>query len=194
MAHDVHTTKALVMRRAPSREGDAVIWLLTKDFGLIPAVAQSVRKERSKMRFALQDLSSARVSLVRGRDIWRITGAEEDEMLLQETEVPVRVLMGRVAAIISRLVPSEDVHTTLYDVCHTGFQYAATTRNEEERNVLELLLVARVLYVLGYMKDKDIYRDFITTPDISDELLQHVSAIQKELLHDVNAGLSESQL
>lgn len=43
---------------------------------MLYASAKSVREERSKQRYALQEFSHARVTLVRGRSGWKVTGAE----------------------------------------------------------------------------------------------------------------------
>lgn len=52
-----------------------MLYLLTKELGLVRAHARSVREERSKLRYGLQNFSKSHITLVRGKDMWRITGA-----------------------------------------------------------------------------------------------------------------------
>src|SRR3989344_669357 len=68
-------TEALVLGNREMSEADRVVALFTRDFGLVRARASSIRKERSKMRYALQDYSCANVSLVKGKRGWRLAGA-----------------------------------------------------------------------------------------------------------------------
>jgi hypothetical protein len=70
-----HTTRAFVLSVSPSGEKNHFITLFTREFGMIRAKAQSVRVSDSKLRYALQEYSYIEVSLVKGKDIWRITNA-----------------------------------------------------------------------------------------------------------------------
>ena len=74
--YHIHTTHALVVGMLPVGEKHYFVNLFTKDFGMIRAKAQSVRVNVSKLRFALQEYSFVNISLVRGKDTWRITNAE----------------------------------------------------------------------------------------------------------------------
>jgi hypothetical protein len=70
-----HTTFAFVLNVSPSGEKNHFITLFTREFGMIRAKAQSVRVADSKLRYALQEFSYIEVSLVKGKEIWRITNA-----------------------------------------------------------------------------------------------------------------------
>lgn len=194
MSHPVYTTNALVLRRAPSREADAIIWLLTEDFGLIPAVAQSVREERSKMRFSLQEFTHAKVSLVQGREIWRITGADIEKAYVEGTPQQTRELFGRIVSLVTRLVPGENIDANLFSICQEGFEAAKKDTDEDTLALLELVIVARILHALGYMPDRKEYRAIIAAENAYEKVINEVGAVQELLRNDVNAGLSESQL
>jgi hypothetical protein len=49
--------------------------IFTRDFGLVTAVAQGIRLEKSKLRYYVQNYSFAVFSLVRGKEFWRLTSA-----------------------------------------------------------------------------------------------------------------------
>ena len=70
-----HTTHAFVLDVSTSGEKNHFVTLFTREFGMIKAKAQSVRVMDSKLRYALQEYSYIEVSLVKGKDIWRITNA-----------------------------------------------------------------------------------------------------------------------
>ena len=68
-------TDAIVLKSYESGESDRVFALYTHDFGLVYARATSIRSEKSKMRYALQTCARAHVSLVKGKNGWRLAGA-----------------------------------------------------------------------------------------------------------------------
>lgn len=83
MSHKVYTTKAIVCGSFPRRTADLSYRLFTKDFGMLPAIARGVRKERSRQRYALQDFSYLKVSLIKGKNGWLIGSIEPYENFYQ---------------------------------------------------------------------------------------------------------------
>lgn len=75
--HTIHTTPALVVGSKPNGEASKLIFLFTREFGLITAVAQGIRFEKSKLRYCAQDYNLGIFSLVKGKEFWRLVGAEE---------------------------------------------------------------------------------------------------------------------
>ena len=72
MAYPVFTTEALVIGSTPVKDADKYFFLITKEFGCIGALATGVRLEKSKHRFSLQEGNRILVSLVRGKQFFRI--------------------------------------------------------------------------------------------------------------------------
>jgi len=190
MAHVVHTTDALVLSSAGVQDADKLFWLFTEDLGLLFASAKSVREEKSKLRFALQDLSVAKVSLVRGRGLWRLTGAEENGA--QKLESTKAQVYGRITSLARRLVPSEEENPELFSVLYNARQ--ALAENEELEEVVESITVARMLYQLGYLTCKEDYKGLVDTTHFDTEIYEKGGKITKKLIHDINGGLAESQL
>jgi|GEM_PF-121943 hypothetical protein len=85
--HEKYTTRGIVIYSSAYREADKIISIYTEDFGLVSAVAAGVRRSTSKLRYHTQDYSVRNFSLVRGRDLWRLVGAEEisDNAILDQT-------------------------------------------------------------------------------------------------------------
>lgn len=189
MAHKLHTTPAVVLQSAPTREADRIFWLLTQDLGLVVASAQSVREETSKMRYALTDLSHVRVTLVQGRTVWRITGAESvSSGLLSNKQQEV---YGRIVALVRRVVPTDEVCTDVFRLlCNTH----SALKNHADMQSIEVLCVGRLLYATGYLSCIDAYKGIIDTETFSEEIFEEVRALHTQLSQDINGGLAESQL
>ena len=75
MAYATYTTEALVCGTKNRNTADRSYMLFTREAGMLLADARSVREERSKQRYALQDFSHTRVSLVKGKRSWKVGSA-----------------------------------------------------------------------------------------------------------------------
>src|SRR3989344_3317413 len=117
MSHFHYDTESLVLGGFPVGENNRFLTLLTREFGLVRAFARSVRAERSKLRYLLQDNSRARISLVRGRELWRITGVvslDNSYAVLRRREE--KQLVARVFLLIRRLAQGEKRNERLFDL------------------------------------------------------------------------------
>ena len=79
MAYQTYTTKGYICGSFTRNTSDKYYFIFTRDAGMVVASARSVRDEKSKLRYGLQDFSLSDVSLVRGRHDWRIVGVEPIE-------------------------------------------------------------------------------------------------------------------
>ena len=77
MAYRHYQTEGLVINSRPYGEADRFYQILTPDFGLISVLAQGVRLEKSKLRYQILNYSLVNIELVRGREYWRLVGAEK---------------------------------------------------------------------------------------------------------------------
>ncbi|QSH39099.1 recombination protein O N-terminal domain-containing protein [Candidatus Kaiserbacteria bacterium] len=190
MAHDVHTTSAFVLSSANVQDADKLFWLLTEDLGLVFASARSVREETSKLRYSLGDLSYTRTSLVRGRGLWRLTGAENNH---KEKLPPSAIeIFGRIATLVRRVMPTDEENKEVFTIVKKA--YDTLLIDETNGKMVEILAVARVLYQLGYLSRTSEYKGIIDTDDFSDETITKASIIENKMVDDINSGLSESQL
>lgn len=190
MAHDVHTTSAFVLSSANVQDSDKLFWLLTEDLGLVFASARSVREETSKLRYSLSDLSHTRVSLVRGRGLWRLTGAEtntDERLTLKAKEV-----FGRIATLVRRVMPTDEENKEIFDIVQCA--YNTLLIHETDLKLIEILTVARALYHLGYVSCTPEYRGIIDSFDFNEETIKKVAAIENNMVDVINSGLAESQL
>ncbi len=134
MSYHIYTTKGIILSARPKGEADRLYSILTRDFGLIRAHAIGIRKSTSKLRGALEPVSLSTVSLVRGKEFWRLTSAE----------VIKRFKKTKPLALLEQLVAGEAAHPELFDAV------------EKHLNSDETVLVSQILFHLGYLKKSDL--------------------------------------
>lgn len=151
MVYQVYTTRALVCGSFDRNTSDRYYYFFTEDAGMVLAHAKSVREEKSKHRYALQDFSLVDVSLVRGRTGWKVTGSVPRENVYFESDSRERrAMMLRIIALVRRLVQGEERHADLFNEILDGL-HATKDAEAETLEQLEQLLTLRMLYALGYV-------------------------------------------
>ena len=143
-----YTTEALVLARYPLKEAGVLATLLTKEFGLIHARAEGVRRPGAKLAHALQTLRMSEVYLVRGKEGWRITGAHLQDDCFAELPSEARHRAGRVSGLLQRFLGKDIEDTYAYD---TYFSYVDALRqlDEQEHDHAETLVALRLLHSFG---------------------------------------------
>jgi DNA repair protein RecO (recombination protein O) len=165
MSYSIHTTEGLIISFRPLREADRVYSILTRDLGLIRATAIGVRKDASKLRGSLEPLTLASLSLVRGKEYWRLTSAQVI------ATIPSTPEMLRPLALLEKLVQGESAHQELFDMVRE-----AILDRKADDEMFEVRLVATILFHLGYLNKED-----LTLP-------------KPELIKAINHGLDASHL
>jgi DNA repair protein RecO (recombination protein O) len=165
MSYSIHNTEGLIISFRPLREADRVYSILTRDLGLIRATAIGVRKDASKLRGSLEPLTLSAISLVRGKEYWRITSAE----VIQEIKSEPAVL--RPLILLEKLVQGESAHPEIFDAVK---EMILSRKPEDE--MFEVRFVATILFHLGYLNRED-----LTLP-------------KPELIKAINNGLDASHL
>lgn len=107
MAIEKYVTPCFVIEGYDQSENDRVYKLFTREFGLVMAHAKSIRKLESKLRAHIVPRSTALVTLVKGREIWRIVGSEGG--------VVNNDRLYEVTKLLNRFVRGEGTHKALYD-------------------------------------------------------------------------------
>jgi recombinational DNA repair protein (RecF pathway) len=120
--YKIYTTPAIILRSFTFAEADKSYEILTRDFGFLIADARSVRKIDSKLKHSLCDLTEANLSILKGKERWRITSAESGMNffnLLRKNDKSLGVLK-RVANLIRRLVPEAEQNENFFDIFRNG--------------------------------------------------------------------------
>ncbi len=146
-------------------EADRIYSILTRELGLIRASAIGVRKETSKLRGALEPFSLSEISLVRGKEYWRVTSAQFIEKFANATSI------AKPLSLLEKLVQGESAHPELFDAIE---KFASLYKGGDKE--FEIRFVAIILFHLGYLKEVDLNLD------------------KKELVKAINEGLQSSHL
>ncbi len=181
MSIEKYTTKAFVLAMYDNGENDKSFKLFTRDFGLIIAHARGIRKLESKLRGHILVGHLILVTIVQGKEVWRITGCEEINIESR--------FRNEVIKIIERFIKGEGSHKKLFDklnyICETAENY-----NEID---LRLFTYFILLVDLGYADAtvigaknideykswsvEDLYVHFVITKDL---IRKHVQMVIKD--------------
>jgi DNA repair protein RecO len=150
MAYATYTTDAIVCGTFVRNTADATYALFTRDAGMLFADAKSVREERSRQRYALQDFSLVRVSLVRGKTGWKIGSVESKQnFYAHASDRRARGMVTSIIKHIRRFVRGETPHPELFELVLQCLTKAATTLQHPTR--FEYIFQVHVLFQLGYV-------------------------------------------
>lgn len=190
MAIEKYTTEAFVLRSYEQGEHDFVYKLWTRDFGIIFAVAKSIRKINAKLRSLVRKNDFLVVTLVKGRDVWRLVGAEEmkensDIANSKTWSLEAKKIMGEA---IGKFIEEKKTYKKLFEKLKTIFI------EKDELGILEInkfkiLLYYIVLVDTGYadarvigVNDLEEYKKF-TIKDFYTHFILNESDVKKHVQH-----------
>ncbi len=136
MSYAVYSTRGFILGSTPSGEASKIYLIYTEDFGLVRARAQSVRMLSSKLRYNLEDYSFGTFSLVRGKEVWRLTGADK-----QDLPEKLSLVRARILNLVKRLVQGEERNEKLFN----------TLLTVTEKEMSEPVILSQILDALGYI-------------------------------------------
>ena len=163
MSYKTYITEALVCGASTRNTSDKSFLLFTREAGMLYASAKSVREERSKQRFSLQEFSIIRVTLVHGKAGWRVIGTEPlTNVYAEQRTREARAFVRNVIRLLRRLIQGEVPHERLYD------EVIPLLRLEHRGNEvgLEEVLTLRILNMLGYIAPTPETLPLFTSTDI----------------------------
>ncbi len=200
MGYRIYHSDAFVLSFTPRREADGAVDLFTRTHGRLQALAQSARLERSKLRYALQPFTRARVALVRGRAQWRVTGAHarENPLMDDALDAEMRLLVRRVWHVMARLVRGEMPLPALFSLMEHFYDALAPAATcAAHRKVLERFTLYLMCAHLGYAGKESIpslawlfQEEHPLAPAALARGVPHCRALTQR----INAALAESHL
>lgn len=184
--YKTYTTDALVCGSKDSYTSDRSYLLFTKEAGMLWATAKSVREEKSKQRYALQDFSFIRVSLVKGRSGWRVGSVEAvGNPFLGARSRSERAYITGIISLLRRYIHGEQQMHELFDEVVLALKNPTVAREESE--VTMQVFTLRLLYTLGYISKKTVLEPLISAPDLEKALAvftkDHVAAVTTAIQH-----------
>ena len=193
--HHIHHTHGFILGSRNMGEANKMLFIYTREMGLIRAAAQGIRLSRSKLRFALQDFSYAKIDFVQGRDLWRVTSATTiTSFPFARSNHQSILLMARVSKLVERLCDGEEAQEKIFDDFIQAL-YILDDQNTtlSTREALELHLVLRIMNTLGYIGESHILTEYLASSfDVSktESLLRQ----KQSIVAHINKALNESQL
>lgn len=184
-----YTTRALALGRTPHGEANLLVSLLTEDFGLIRARSQGARKHGAKMAAGIQTLSVADVTLLRGKEGWRMAGAVLEENWSRTLSQTARERAAKVLFLTDRLVRGEESDPALFSML-IAFVSALAALPEDEHESAEMLAALRILQFLGH----DAGDTYGAHDDYSEYALGLAAENRTALLARINHGITASGL
>ena len=193
--HHIHHSEAFILGSRESGEDSKTILLYATGLGLVYAKAQGLRKLSSKLRYTLQNFSYAKVDLVRGKEIWRITTAvpidsNTDILCFPEREQVV----ARISSLVTRLVAGEEHNDEIFFLLKSLYSTLRSTILLDSKYCakIELYYVARILMTLGYLS-RNAY-EFISDDVVAIPEVLNDTEYRQKLVKEINEALNLSQL
>ena len=193
--HHIYHTYGFILSSRASGEANKMLTIYTRELGLVHAMAQGIRLSKSKLRFTLQDFSYARIDLVKGRDIWRVTSATNiSSFPVARTNRDSIVFMSRMASLVDRLCRGEESNELVFDSLIQAFTLLDDDNfSSESRSAVELHTVLSIVHALGYVGESDDIADYLGGEfdhNKTDILLKE----KKSIISHINRALRESGL
>ena len=197
MSYHIYHTEGFIIDSIDAGEANKLLTLYTEDLGLVRAAAQAVRTLGSKLRPSIQDLSFASLALVRGKEVWRLTGAKKLISLYDKRlSLGGRVVLARILSLVKRLVAGESRNNELFAILSTLSSFCFKERGlfKEDRGAskdmesLEMIASLRVLASLGYKTDQKLLEKYVKAGESSvwnvglvDEMMGDMAAARPEV-------------
>ncbi|HEY4503723.1 MAG TPA: DNA repair protein RecO [Candidatus Paceibacterota bacterium] len=193
MSHHIYTTPGFVILSKPYGESGKFFLIFTRDLGMIGATAQGVRLSLSKLRYHVKDYSYNLFSLVRGKEVWRLTGAKDiaKEKIINPENRKLYVL---ILSLLKRFMHGEEKNEKLFEIIHNLYAFLSRKENKDKKELIEYLTVLRILHCLGYISNKNYFKDMISSSIINEDILNNVQIETNHIIKDINNALKESQL
>jgi len=191
MAYQTYITEALVCGSSDSNTADRSFLIFTRDAGMVYVHAKSIREERSKHRYALQEFSHVRITLVRGKSGWKVIGTEPIQNFYANTSSrEERALLRNVVMLLKRVMQGETSHESIFEDVISAF-----TRNSTyEPKKLETALSFRILHTLGYVAPGEDHVGFLDGA-LTPELVENISESEEVIYGTmISKALLESHL
>ena len=193
--HHIYHTHGFILSSRNKGEANKMLTIYTREMGLVHAMVQGIRLHKSKLRFGLQDLSYSNIDIVRGRDIWRVTSANNISTFpFARSCRDSLLLLARVGKLIERLCDGEESNEKIFD----DFIQSLYLLDVEEvlsssREALELHLVLRIMDQLGYIGESEKLSDYLDG-EIDLEKTEILLREKRSIISHINKALNESQL
>lgn len=193
--HHIYHTHGFILSSKNRGEANKMFSIYTRELGLVRAMAQGVRLNKSKLRFTLQDFSYVNIDLVRGKELWRVTSARHvSSFPLARYDKFSLLLITRVSKLLERLCDGESSNENIFDdLIQALFLLDNENIKPQSKEALELHLILRIMNSLGYIGNSLILVKYLSSPFDHNKTELLLKERQSIIAH-INKALNESQL
>jgi len=188
MAYRHYETRGLILNARASGEANRLYAILTPDFGLVRVLAQGVRREKSKLRYQLQNFS-AEVTLIKGREYWRLVGVRATGAPANPRQIS---FCRRVSSVLLRLIHGEEASPLIFNDVDLAWRHLAVTATASAP--AEIFALVRILSRLGYLAPATVTAEILAAEELTLDLIATIAGRRRALIGEINASLSASGL
>lgn len=190
--YTIYNTEGVILKSTNFGEANKYFFIFTRDFGLIKVAGQSTRHVKSKLRFNISDFSFGVFSVVRGKETWRLTSAEQKIKFNENYKI---VILAHIFSLLLRLLQGEEKNELLFSSLKEGLIFLDQTKLMSSDIInFECIMVLKILSALGYLNVLGDFEHFINTPYINSDLLAKMSSLKTYAILEINKTLKETHL
>jgi len=193
--HHIYHTHGFILSSRNMGEANKMLTIYTKEMGLVRAMVQGIRFNKSKLRFTLQDFSYVNIDLVRGKEFWRVTSAGYiSSFVFARTEIDSLLIIARISKLLERLCHGEESSKEIFDdFIQALYLLDDKEITKESREALEIHLVLRIMNSLGYVGDSEILSKYLSS-SFDHTKTEMLLKERRSIISYINKALNESQL
>lgn len=201
--HPIHNTEAFVLKSIESGEANKRVWLFTKEYGLIVATVQGVRKPGAKLRAHITDYCYIKADIVKGRDVWRLVSAQiqENPFVGEYDKLRARSYI-RALSLVQRFCIEEGVEPEVFDhlfavmktliTPSTNAPLPAMPAQARQAGFFDTVVLWKILVQLGYLELSTDLEELFQKPLL--EAVDLPESISKRLIKEVTDAIHRTHL
>ncbi|MFZ3020035.1 MAG: recombination protein O N-terminal domain-containing protein [Minisyncoccia bacterium] len=191
--HKLYSHKGIVLATKGIGEKNTLVTVFSRGLGRITAKAISSRDAKGKLKGHIVPYTIGTYTFVRGKEGWRLIQANaEKNILMNISDLAKKRIAVRTLKLVNSMA-GEEQDKKLFDCLDKAFQELFKI-DTYYLKIFEAVLVARILYALGYLSLDDLPPNLKDLENFSEPLLIEVKHNLKSLIERINIGLSGSQL
>lgn len=189
--HPIHHSEAFVLKSIESGEANKRVWLFTKEYGVIVAAVQGVRKSGAKLLSHITDYCYINADLVKGRDVWRLTSCQviNNPFTGEYDKLRARSFI-RALSLVERFCIEEGPEPKLFE--HILAVMNTIGAPSDNTGFFDTVVLWKILVLLGYLElTADLEELFNISLSEAADLPQSVA---KRLIKDVTDAINRTHL
>lgn len=192
MAYRHYETEGFILGGKNSGEANSFLRIFSSHFGLVDVLAQGVRREKSKLRYQLSKGTLVKLTLIRGREYWRLVGAEPIGELANPTQTSFSQKIG---SVLIRLIHGEEAsHPIFADLKQAWELLASSPSRPRFVGDLEVFVLIRVLSNLGYLAKTPETETILSAVNFTCREVEGMADNRSKLIGLINLSLAASGL